>query len=1336
VCLGSDTLSLSLSLVLAHSLSHTYRHTHTHSLSLSPRFSHTKMASPPWASSAPMALDMGGRDGFGSSSSSSRRPLRSSPSSSNIAAAAAKTEYYPPPSRPPPIGGGGGALPPRKDSAPSAGSNPRANLLTSPHVPVEVLKDSLMQNWNLKRGGTGAGKASPAGVPSPSPSSARAAAAADPADPRDFLLSPLSAVAGDRRRFDANAGTGAVTLDRRKADRSPLSNDNRSDYFSLGRRRGGSDRLADGGSGGGRREADYDRSTPDDDYDGSNFEYGMLPSPSAVPGIGAMMLAHIEGDDDGDGGYLQDDSYFDSDDKYMRPRSRTIAGDAGIGLGRSSGRGGHGDRGDRGDGGAGTEALLRARTAGERRPPARTPSPPTFVPRPPPSPPPSVVAPTLPVPERRSDRDRILRDLEAARSGWESLPRERAGDRARSDKNATSKNSEKDPASRDRSKSVKDSAARGGGGVEPERSKTEKDYKKDRGKSDKDRSRSKDTAAREARKMREKLDLSKLASPLGPPPVIPTRKESHTIQPYSTLDRSEKVQPSPLGSAKDQKDNTRSRERSRSKARNDDSLGRKAGPTTPGGAGLGSRTLPTGFSLDDLKKLALEVGMNESAEGDDDRAPPRERNARKNSRDESGEGAGKGFLSLGRPPRAPPLPSNPLTSTGGSGTLGRIATDLPTTTAGRLRTAELVDKNGPINFASSARTGSPATAGPVSARASPFGTPINGNSPAITPRSAVGDGPSRFFAPDSAVATTPTTANSTERTIRRKQSRGVVVYNAESPPPGVAGAPDEASNDDVLFDGRAVVEALGMFGGAVMKAAGAGVGAVNKVVTAVVASSGISVAPDAAAADKALPSLPPPAPRSPILSPDTVDGESVLDLVMNDRPSRDGDKDGGSSRLRQPPPRRDRDRRLYDEPEAAAEEYESFGSMSRSRPSRPSPPSSTNNFSYATIRRPSKPAPLPVATATTASARQLAPNVGEARALRRSSSVPELSAVNAVLEASNASTAAAAASPAAGADGAPRLLTAKEKYRLRNVAGTAAATAGGGRAGGTPISARPRSKTPDPPSSTSRYLRSAGGPSTSSLASATLTRGTLKPALKPARSATPSEILAADLAEQFVKMREAEAERERIRLQEKAMRRAKRAAKRREERRAEREREKAAAAPSGAGAASGGAGVSEGSGTESEGDALRGGAGGGGGGGAGGSSAAVAASAARGGGGGPAAAAAAPRRTDREMVWVTASIDRERMVKVMIPRAAGFDDVKRLLEDKMTAMGWVDEEATTGRAESRVVIECIRRRDEEMNLITVGDDEDWVVCVQEARRAGVGAAASDGEGIRLFLEVL
>ncbi|KAJ3328952.1 hypothetical protein HDU76_008953 [Blyttiomyces sp. JEL0837] len=93
-------------------------------------------------------------------------------------------------------------------------------------------------------------------------------------------------------------------------------------------------------------------------------------------------------------------------------------------------------------------------------------------------------------------------------------------------------------------------------------------------------------------------------------------------------------------------------------------------------------------------------------------------------------------------------------------------------------------------------------------------------------------------------------------------------------------------------------------------------------------------------------------------------------------------------------------------------------------------------------------------------------------------------------------------------------------------------------------------------------------------------------------------------------------------------------------------------------------------------------------------------------------------------VVVKGVIDRDHVVSFRAIKMWSLEDLRRRLQDKLTTMG-----STWGFLETEdsvCIVDTIKRRDEDGNWITVGDDEDWILCVEEC---------VDGT-VQLFLDVV
>ncbi|KAJ3128181.1 hypothetical protein HK101_005432, partial [Irineochytrium annulatum] len=83
-------------------------------------------------------------------------------------------------------------------------------------------------------------------------------------------------------------------------------------------------------------------------------------------------------------------------------------------------------------------------------------------------------------------------------------------------------------------------------------------------------------------------------------------------------------------------------------------------------------------------------------------------------------------------------------------------------------------------------------------------------------------------------------------------------------------------------------------------------------------------------------------------------------------------------------------------------------------------------------------------------------------------------------------------------------------------------------------------------------------------------------------------------------------------------------------------------------------------------------------------------------------------------VHVKGVIDRDHIVAVIVSREMGFDAVRKKITDKVAAMGHPDAVG------DKAVLDGVKRKDDEGNLITLVDEEDWEVCLEEAEMASAG----------------
>lgn len=99
---------------------------------------------------------------------------------------------------------------------------------------------------------------------------------------------------------------------------------------------------------------------------------------------------------------------------------------------------------------------------------------------------------------------------------------------------------------------------------------------------------------------------------------------------------------------------------------------------------------------------------------------------------------------------------------------------------------------------------------------------------------------------------------------------------------------------------------------------------------------------------------------------------------------------------------------------------------------------------------------------------------------------------------------------------------------------------------------------------------------------------------------------------------------------------------------------------------------------------------------------------------------AVARGDEGRRIWVTGvDVDNNmRTVKIECIHGVGFSVVRSMLEERINEDGsdWVVDAQTqaNGGGAKRVVVESVRRKDEDSNLITMCDDEDWDLCVSEA----------------------
>ncbi|KAI9362542.1 hypothetical protein DFJ73DRAFT_793092 [Zopfochytrium polystomum] len=314
-----------------------------------------------------------------------------------------------------------------------------------------------------------------------------------------------------------------------------------------------------------------------------------------------------------------------------------------------------------------------------------------------------------------------------------------------------------------------------------------------------------------------------------PPPVIPERKESHQIAAYATLGRG-------AGLAK----------------RSQEALERGGGDGSgSGGNGGSSRTLPRHVSLEELKRLALEVvgGVDDA---DDELAAYRDVMG--------GIGAkNAGAKKLDEDTIPPPA----------AGTLSRRGRD-ETDVRERIPAARSASRSGAV------RSPSRYDQVAVAARSPSRSDQMRAASPPLPPPPP----PRDVLAPRKPAPERLPVDDISTRTLNRKQSRGVVLFSAVEEPEHVR----EGDDGSVLpFDGRVVADAFALLGGAVLKAAGVGVGAVNKAVAVVVAP--LEIPPLAQSAADSAPT------RSPILSPDRPDpDEWVPNFATNILPSAASDE--------------------------------------------------------------------------------------------------------------------------------------------------------------------------------------------------------------------------------------------------------------------------------------------------------------------------------------------------------------------------------------------------------------------------------------------------------------